>query len=124
MVVAKKTLSSVMLTNSYTTWMTYLARDYASWTNMRKQHPQTHKNNQTDQIGDGFGQHKSAKGPQKAQQDQEDYETRKEHSNSGSNTNKGTGMDYVDRKNAHGGNDVQRRREDGNQPTGQHGSVS
>jgi hypothetical protein len=143
--------------------MTYLARDYASWTNIRNQHPQTHGTvqanqpttntqylitfelkttmpgpysialptwrvltiaDQTDQIGDGFGQHKSAKGPQKAQQDQEDYETRKEHSNSGSNTHKGTGMDYVDRKNAHGGNDVQRRREDGNQPTGQHGSVS
>ena len=80
---------------------------------------------QTDAIGDGFGQRKSAKGPQKAQQDQEeDYEARKEHSNSGSNTHKGQGMDYVDRNNHGGGNDVQRRRGDGNQKTGAHGSVS
>ncbi|KAJ4992415.1 hypothetical protein SVAN01_02124 [Stagonosporopsis vannaccii] len=79
---------------------------------------------QSDAYGDNFGQHKSAKGPQKAQQDHEDYERRKEHSNSGSNTHKGQGMDYVDRKNAGAGNDVQRRREGGNEPTGAHGSVS
>lgn len=79
---------------------------------------------QTDKVGDGFGQHKSAKSAQKAQRDQEDYEARKEHSNSGSNTHKGTGMDYVDRKNAHGGNDVQRRWEDGNHATGNHPSVA
>ncbi|KAL1641867.1 hypothetical protein SLS61_009931 [Didymella pomorum] len=79
---------------------------------------------QTDKIGNGFGQHKSAKNPQKAQQDQEDYEARKEHSNSGSNTHEGAGMDYVGQKNAHRGNDVQRRKEDGNQPTGNHPSVS
>ena len=77
-----------------------------------------------DKIGDGFGQQKSAKGPQKAQQDQGDYGAREKHSNSGSNTHNGTGVDYVDRKNTHGGNDVQRRREDGNQPIGNHGSVS
>lgn len=64
---------------------------------------------QSDAVGDNFGQHKSAKGPQKAQQDQEDYERRKEHSNSGSNTHSGTGMEYVDKKNAHGGNDVPRK---------------
>ncbi|KAG9198902.1 hypothetical protein G6514_009278 [Epicoccum nigrum] len=63
-------------------------------------------------------------GPQKAQRDKEDYEARKEHSNSGSNTHRGTGMDYMGRKNAHRGNDVQRRREDGNRATGNHKSVA
>ncbi|KAJ4403129.1 hypothetical protein N0V91_006705 [Didymella pomorum] len=55
---------------------------------------------QTDKIGDSFGQHKSAKNPQKAQQDQIDYEAGKEHSNSGSDTYEGAGMDYVGQKNA------------------------
>ncbi|KAJ9629332.1 hypothetical protein H2203_001705 [Taxawa tesnikishii (nom. ined.)] len=34
----------------------------------------------------------------KQQQRQEDYEARKEHSNSGSNTHSGQGMEYVTRK--------------------------
>jgi hypothetical protein len=79
---------------------------------------------QSDAVGDAFGKQKSSKTPQKAQQDQEDYEARKEHSNSGSNTHKGQGMDYVDRNNHGDGNNVQRRREDGNDKTGAHGSVS
>ncbi|KAJ9651320.1 hypothetical protein H2198_009386 [Neophaeococcomyces mojaviensis] len=35
----------------------------------------------------------------KAQQKQEDYEARKEHSNQGSNTHSGQGMEYVTKKN-------------------------
>ncbi len=35
----------------------------------------------------------------KAQQKQEEYEERKAHSNSGSNTHSGQGMEYVTRKN-------------------------
>ncbi|KAF2201627.1 hypothetical protein GQ43DRAFT_471623 [Delitschia confertaspora ATCC 74209] len=35
----------------------------------------------------------------KQQQKQEDYEARKEYSNSGSNTHSGQGMEYVTRKN-------------------------
>ena len=58
---------------------------------------------------DTFGVQKSAKTPQKAAQDQEDYEAQKEHSNSGSNTHSGTGMEYVDRKNIKG--DEKQRRE-------------
>ncbi|KAK4943433.1 hypothetical protein LTR10_016924 [Elasticomyces elasticus] len=37
--------------------------------------------------------------PPKQQQKKEDYEARKEHSNSGSNTHSGKGMEYVTRKN-------------------------
>jgi len=62
-----------------------------------------------DQINDPskppeakFGERKSAKTPQKAAQDQEEYEAQKAHSNSGSNTHSGMGMEYIDRKNIHG----------------------
>jgi hypothetical protein len=79
---------------------------------------------QSDAVGDSFGKQKSSKTPQKAQQDHEDYEARKEHSNSGANTHKGQGMDYVPRNNHGDGSNVQRRREDGNSKTGAHGSVS
>ena len=47
---------------------------------------------------DHFGERKSNKSAAKAAQDQEDYEARKEHSNSGSNTHSGKGMEYVTRK--------------------------
>jgi len=77
---------------------------------------------QLDQINDPakppearFGETKSAKTPQKAARDQEEYEAQKAHSKSGSNTHSGTGMEYVDRKNIHGEERVRReeRREGG-----------
>lgn len=42
--------------------------------------------------------HNTSKTAAKAERDQEDYEARKEHSNSGSNTHSGSGMEYVTRK--------------------------
>jgi hypothetical protein len=55
---------------------------------------------------------KSAKNPQKAASDQEEYEAMKAHSNSGSNTHSGQGMEYVDRKNI-SGEEAARRAADG-----------
>jgi len=46
-----------------------------------------------------FGERKTSKTPQTQARDNADYEARKEHSNSGSNTNEGQGMEYVSRKN-------------------------
>lgn len=54
---------------------------------------------------------KSHKTPQKAAQDQEDYEAMKAHSKSGSNTHEGTGMEYMDRKNISGGEKQRREKE-------------
>lgn len=47
---------------------------------------------------DHFGERKSHKSAVKAAQDHAEYEARKEHSNSGSNTHSGKGMEYVTRK--------------------------
>ncbi|KAB2105556.1 hypothetical protein AG0111_0g6082 [Alternaria gaisen] len=55
--------------------------------------------NDPSHYKDTFGVQKSAKTPQKAARDQEDYEAQKEQSKSGSDTHSGTGVEYVDRKN-------------------------
>lgn len=45
-----------------------------------------------------FGVRSTSKTTQTQERDQADYEARKEHSNSGSNTHEGQGMEYVSRK--------------------------